>query len=93
MIPFCDRGLLQAHSSVERAGLIASIRMRKLPTDEDSSLRGQTLRDAINKDRTQGLFPIFVRECYGHLLLILFVKNISCLQFVYADDSTVFEER
>ncbi|KAH3798066.1 aromatic-L-amino-acid decarboxylase-like [Dreissena polymorpha] len=55
----------QAHSSVERAGLIASIRMRKLPTDADCSLRGQTLRDAINKDRAQGLIPIFVCATLG----------------------------
>lgn len=51
---------LKAHSSVERAGLIACIKMRSLPTDEDTSLRGQTLRDAIDKDRAQGLIPIYV---------------------------------
>ena len=51
----------QAHSSVERAGLIGCIKMRSLPTDENSSLRGHTLRDAIDKDKAQGLIPIFVR--------------------------------
>lgn len=51
---------LKAHSSVERAGLIACIKMRSLPTDEETSLRGQTLRDAIDKDRAQGLIPIYV---------------------------------
>ncbi|XP_052225144.1 aromatic-L-amino-acid decarboxylase-like [Dreissena polymorpha] len=55
----------QSHSSVEKAGLIACIRMRKLPTDADCSLRGQTLRDAINEDRAHGLIPIYVCATLG----------------------------
>lgn len=55
----------QAHSSVERAGLIASIKMRHLPTDENCSLRGHTLQDAIDQDRAQGLIPLFVCATLG----------------------------
>ena len=51
---------LQSHSSVERAGLIASVKMRALPTDEEHALRGQTLQEVISRDRAQGLIPIFV---------------------------------
>uniref|UniRef100_A0A8D2LRQ9 Histidine decarboxylase n=1 Tax=Varanus komodoensis TaxID=61221 RepID=A0A8D2LRQ9_VARKO len=50
----------QAHSSVEKAGLISLVKMRFLPVDEDFSLRGETLRKAIEEDRSRGLVPIFV---------------------------------
>ncbi|KAL4219037.1 hypothetical protein ACF0H5_021620 [Mactra antiquata] len=61
-VAYCSE---QSHSSVERAGLIASIKMRALPTDEDCSLRGQTLQDAIDEDRANGLIPIFVCATLG----------------------------
>ena len=54
---------LQSHSSVERAGLIAAVKMRKLETDENYALRGLTLQHAIDEDRAKGLVPIFVRHC------------------------------
>ncbi|XP_033110955.1 aromatic-L-amino-acid decarboxylase-like [Anneissia japonica] len=49
----------QAHSSVERAALIASIRMRILPSDDKNALRGEALQKAISKDKTNGLIPFF----------------------------------
>ena len=50
----------QSHSSVERAGLIGAVRMRKLETDEKGSLRGPTLQAAILEDKAKGLLPFFV---------------------------------
>ena len=50
----------QSHSSVERAGLIAAVKMRKLDTDEHYALRGDTLQQAIDEDKAKGLVPIFV---------------------------------
>ncbi|XP_053128647.1 histidine decarboxylase isoform X2 [Hemicordylus capensis] len=55
----------QAHSSVEKAGLISLVKMRFLPVDEDFSLRGETLRKAIEEDRSHGLVPIFVCATLG----------------------------
>ncbi|XP_064421984.1 histidine decarboxylase [Latimeria chalumnae] len=55
----------QAHSSVEKAGLISLVKMRFLPPDENFSLRGETLKKAIDEDRKQGLVPIFLCATLG----------------------------
>lgn len=52
--------LTQAHSSVEKAGLISLVKIRFLPTDEQLSLRGDTLKQAIQEDRRRGLVPFMV---------------------------------
>ncbi|KAK0144010.1 Histidine decarboxylase [Merluccius polli] len=49
-----------AHSSVEKAGLISLVKIRFLPTDEQFSLRGDTLKEAIEEDRRMGLVPFLV---------------------------------
>jgi Pyridoxal-dependent decarboxylase conserved domain len=38
---------LQAHSCVEKAGMISLVKMRELDIDENFSLRGPTLQKAI----------------------------------------------
>lgn len=50
----------QAHSSVERAGLIGSVRMKKLPTDSKFAVRGEALRNIIDEDKAAGLIPFYV---------------------------------
>lgn len=52
---------VQAHSSVEKAGLISLVKIRFLPSDEQLSLRGDTLKQAIQEDRRMGLVPFMVR--------------------------------
>ncbi|KAL3873117.1 hypothetical protein ACJMK2_036273 [Sinanodonta woodiana] len=52
----------QGHSSVERAGLIAAVKMRQLETDDKCALRGRTLQRAIDSDKAKGLVPIYVSE-------------------------------
>ncbi|KAM9824983.1 histidine decarboxylase-like isoform 2-T2 [Syngnathus typhle] len=47
----------QVHSSVEKAGQIALVKIRFLATDEHLSLRGETLKRAIREDRSRGLVP------------------------------------
>ena len=39
--------LMQAHSCVEKAGMISLVKMRELDIDEDFSLRGDVLQAAI----------------------------------------------
>ncbi|KAM8997190.1 histidine decarboxylase isoform 2-T3 [Ara ararauna] len=58
-------GVLQAHSSVEKAGLISLVKMKFLPVDENFSLRGETLKKAIAEDRKKGLVPVFVCATLG----------------------------
>ncbi|XP_048471931.1 histidine decarboxylase isoform X2 [Rhincodon typus] len=55
----------QAHSSVEKAGLITFVKIRFLKTDEDWSLRGETLKQALEEDRRLGLVPFFVCATLG----------------------------
>ncbi|XP_067999816.1 histidine decarboxylase isoform X3 [Melanerpes formicivorus] len=55
----------QAHSSVEKAGLISLVKMKFLPVDENFSLRGETLKKAIAEDRQKGLVPVFVCATLG----------------------------
>ncbi|KAL5019867.1 hypothetical protein ScPMuIL_002759 [Solemya velum] len=55
----------QAHSSVEKAGLIGLVTMRLLPSDDTLSLRGDTLQNAIDDDRERGLIPFFLCATLG----------------------------
>jgi hypothetical protein len=56
-----DRFLLfQAHSSVEKAGLIGLVKMRYIESDDQLCLRGDRLLDAIARDKERGLIPFFV---------------------------------
>uniref|UniRef100_A0A8C6U9U3 Histidine decarboxylase n=1 Tax=Neogobius melanostomus TaxID=47308 RepID=A0A8C6U9U3_9GOBI len=54
----------QAHSSVEKAGLISLVKIRFLPSDDHQSLRGETLKQAIEEDRRIGLVPFMVPVCH-----------------------------
>lgn len=51
----------QAHSSVERAGLLGGVKLRGVPADKDNRLRGEALEAAIKKDLEDGLIPFYVR--------------------------------
>ncbi|CAG2060039.1 unnamed protein product [Timema podura] len=51
--------VMQAHSSVEKAGLIGLVKMRYIETDDKLSLRGDKLKEAIARDRDKGLIPFF----------------------------------
>ncbi|XP_051039443.1 histidine decarboxylase [Phodopus roborovskii] len=55
----------QAHSSVEKAGLISLVKMKFLPVDDNFSLRGEALQRAIEEDKKQGLVPVFVCATLG----------------------------
>lgn len=52
----------QAHSSVERAGLLGGIKLRSLEADSENQLRGETVERAIKEDLAAGLIPFFVRQ-------------------------------
>ena len=50
-------GSRQAHSSVERAGMLAGVKMRLLEPDQELSLTGDLLARAVEEDRAAGLLP------------------------------------
>lgn len=73
--PFVEEGLLmsklvaycskEAHSSVEKACMIAMVKLRIMETDSLFRLRGDTLYAAIQEDRNLGLIPFFVSTTLG----------------------------
>ncbi|KAM7343422.1 histidine decarboxylase isoform 2-T2 [Cochliomyia hominivorax] len=62
LVAYCSD---QAHSSVEKAALIGLVRMRFIEADENLSMRGQNLREAIEDDIRQGLVPFWVCATLG----------------------------
>ncbi|CAO2640673.1 Aromatic-L-amino-acid decarboxylase [Lemmus lemmus] len=60
----------QAHSSVERAGLIGGVKLRAIPSDGNFSMRASALQEALEQDKAAGLIPFFVSSMlvgYGTL--------------------------
>uniref|UniRef100_A0A8C9VB60 Aromatic-L-amino-acid decarboxylase n=1 Tax=Scleropages formosus TaxID=113540 RepID=A0A8C9VB60_SCLFO len=55
----------QAHSSVERAGLIGGVTMKKVPTDEKFSVQGEALKKMVERDRRAGLIPFYFCATLG----------------------------
>lgn len=45
---------------MEKAGLIGLVKMRYIESDQDLTLRGDRLLEAIAKDKDKGLIPFFV---------------------------------
>nr|XP_028559192.1 aromatic-L-amino-acid decarboxylase isoform X1 [Podarcis muralis]XP_028559193.1 aromatic-L-amino-acid decarboxylase isoform X1 [Podarcis muralis] len=55
----------QAHSSVEKDGLIAGVKTKQLPTDDAFAVRGSALRKAVDQDKAAGLIPFFFCATLG----------------------------
>lgn len=51
---------LQAHTSVERAGLLNLLPVRCLPVNDKFELTGENLEAAILKDISEGKIPFYV---------------------------------
>lgn len=71
----------KAHSSVEKAGLIGLVKLHYIESDDELSMRGDTLASAIAQDRDKGLIPFFVSFCLGksfrfHSLYSLFLFQV-----------------
>jgi len=69
LIAYCSK---EAHSCVEKAAMIAFVKLRILDPDENLSLRGATLAQAMEEDRAMGLVPFFVSATLG---------TTSCVSF------------
>uniref|UniRef100_A0A2K6QIS4 Aromatic-L-amino-acid decarboxylase n=1 Tax=Rhinopithecus roxellana TaxID=61622 RepID=A0A2K6QIS4_RHIRO len=55
----------QAHSSVERAGLIGGVKLKAIPSDGNFAMRASALQEALESDRAAGLIPFFVVATLG----------------------------
>ncbi|PSN51459.1 Histidine decarboxylase [Blattella germanica] len=62
LVAYCSD---QAHSSVEKAGLIGLVKMRYIESDDNLSLRGDRLLEAIARDKDKGLVPFFLCATLG----------------------------
>ncbi|XP_012059444.1 PREDICTED: histidine decarboxylase [Atta cephalotes] len=62
LVAYCSD---QAHSSVEKAGLIGLVRMRYIKSDSELSMRGDALLESLTRDRAEGLLPFFVCATLG----------------------------
>ncbi len=54
-----------AHSCVEKAAMIAMVKIRLLETDEKFSMRGIIVEKQMKEDRANGLIPFFVACTFG----------------------------
>ncbi|XP_062986588.1 aromatic-L-amino-acid decarboxylase [Elgaria multicarinata webbii] len=55
----------QAHSSVEKASLIAGVKIKEVPTDDSFAVRGSALRKVLEEDKAAGLIPFFFCATLG----------------------------
>ncbi|THD21624.1 Aromatic-L-amino-acid decarboxylase [Fasciola hepatica] len=55
----------QAHSSVERAGLISMLRLRPVQSNEKHEMTGEALEEAVLEDLNNGLIPFFCTATLG----------------------------
>uniref|UniRef100_A0A8D2D9R1 Aromatic-L-amino-acid decarboxylase n=1 Tax=Sciurus vulgaris TaxID=55149 RepID=A0A8D2D9R1_SCIVU len=55
----------QAHSSVERAGLIGGVKLKAIPSDGKFAMRASALQEALEQDKAAGLIPFFVVATLG----------------------------
>lgn len=72
----------QAHSSVERAGLLGGVQFRLLEADAKNRLRGDTLAEAVTKDKQQGLIPFYVCTILLNNIFLSFVwkSNVASVE-------------
>ena len=62
LMAFCSK---EAHSCVEKAAMIGFVKLRILEPDQNCSLRGLSLRRAMEEDIQNGLYPFFVSTTLG----------------------------
>ncbi|XP_074940450.1 aromatic-L-amino-acid decarboxylase-like isoform X3 [Phalacrocorax aristotelis] len=58
-------GVIQAHSSVERAALIGGVTIKSVPSDDTFSVCGSALKKVLDEDKASGLIPFFFCATLG----------------------------
>ncbi|XP_060103766.1 aromatic-L-amino-acid decarboxylase [Heteronotia binoei] len=67
----------QAHFSVEKAGLIAGVKIKEIPTDDKFAVRGSALRKVLDQDKAAGLIPFFFCATLGTTTCCSFDKLLE----------------
>ncbi|CAB3236454.1 unnamed protein product [Arctia plantaginis] len=62
LIAYCSK---ESHSCVEKAAMICFVKLRILQPDDNGSLRGDTLKEAMEEDEEAGRVPFFVSITLG----------------------------
>ena len=65
---------------MEKAGLIGLVKLRYIESDENLSLRGDKLKEAIKTDRENGLVPFFVSHFLSEPFTISFCSFVQPLE-------------
>ena len=60
---------------MEKAGLIGLVKVRYIESDENLSLRGDKLKEAIEADRKNGYVPFFVSISNFFVKLMILHEN------------------
>ncbi|XP_060856453.1 histidine decarboxylase isoform X1 [Metopolophium dirhodum] len=83
LVAYCSD---QAHSSVEKAGLIGLVKMRFIESDDSLSLRGAQVMEAIATDKKQNLIPFFLCATLGTTGACAFDKLEELGPICHAED-------
>ncbi|CAH1732412.1 histidine decarboxylase [Aphis gossypii] len=83
LVAYCSD---QAHSSVEKAGLIGLVKMRFIESDDSLSLRGAQVMEAIAIDKKQNLIPFFLCATLGTTGACAFDKLEELGPICHAED-------
>nr|XP_056713221.1 aromatic-L-amino-acid decarboxylase [Euleptes europaea] len=67
----------QAHFSVEKAGLIAGVKIKEVPTNDKFAVRGSALRKVLDQDKAVGLIPFFFCATLGTTTCCSFDKLLE----------------
>jgi len=62
LVAYCSD---QAHPCIKKAARVGLVKLRFLPTDENLSLRGNSLKEQMKRDKVDGLVPFFVCATLG----------------------------
>lgn len=67
-------GSVISHCGIEKAAKMAGVKMRLLEVDENNSVRGETLKQAMEDDRKEGLVPFYMAATLGTTVCCSFDK-------------------
>ena len=65
---------------MEKAGLIGLVKLRYIESDDNLALRGDKLKEAIKRDRDNGLIPFYVRTISWTTPVAIIDLHSSCVQ-------------
>ncbi len=71
---------------MEKAGLIGLVKIRYIESDDNLSLRGDKLKEAIEADRENGYIPFFVINYINYTIITLLYLNAHFIALCFSWD-------